>query len=337
MVFVRKDGVVFDKHPGGVPRKLVKKDIHEHYKVRETLELEGKVKKRRSRVKEAEVVDCEPVEIPSSELTLEEALHRLGELEREYQALGIQELKIRSLDDFYLFTTEVLGYELIRSDDDARNPSKIVCNWLAGSGNDAVMVLLPRDCFKSTICTVSYPLWRLCKEPDFRWLIMMETYSKACDKLREIKGHIDGSNARSKFKAVFGDWQPKRKNLRWSEDEVDFTIRKMGYAEASITAMGVDGSPTGKHFDGHILDDPCSDKTSQNQESLQGVIRKASALWGTLSSTGGKVIYVGTRWDDGDLYGYVMDTQCDVVDTPWHGGWSYDKETKGYIKVVDAA
>ena len=259
---------------------------------------------------------------------------RLEALAVQYAMLECAELRLMALDDFYLFTTVVLGYDLVKSDDGVRNPSKLVCDWLGVSSNDPVMVLLTRDTFKSTICTVAYPLWRLCKEPDFRWLLMMETHSKACDKLREIKGHIDGSNARSRFREVIGDWLPKKRNLRWSENEVDFTIRKLGYAEASITAMGVDGSPTGKHFDGHVLDDPCSDKTSQSKEQMQAVIRKAGALWGTLSSTGGKVIYVGTRWDDGDLYGFVLDNQCEGVEVPWVGGWSYDIAARGFIKNI---
>jgi hypothetical protein len=71
------------------------------------------------------------------------------------------------------------------------------------------MVLLPRSTFKSTLATISYPIWRLCHDPNLRILIISDTQNNASRFMSEIQNHFERNEL---FRAIFSEMIPPNFN-----------------------------------------------------------------------------------------------------------------------------
>ena len=116
-------------------------------------------------------------------------------------------LKRQSKDNLFLFTKYVLGYNLLEE-----KPHKEVCDFLVDEATlDLIrslgrnklpdnaptkkkLLMLPRSTFKSTIATVSFPLFALWNNPELSIMIDNESYKNSKKFLAECKGHISGND-----------------------------------------------------------------------------------------------------------------------------------------------
>ena len=161
------------------------------------------------------------------------------------------------------------------------------------------LVLAPRGHGKSTICTVSYPLWRLLRNPDLRVLIVSNTRAQACAIFREIRSHLESNPwVRNRFGNLAGS--------PWSDDQLNLSLRRRVGKEANLTALGVLGPVISRHYDLIILDDIVDE---QNATSLARRERLAVWFYRALMpclEPGGEIHIIGTRYHHLDLYGQLI-------------------------------
>lgn len=159
------------------------------------------------------------------------------------------------------------------------------------------LICVPRGTFKSTICSVAYPIWLLISNPDLRILIDSEIYTNSKNFLREIKAHLVSPALTDMFGSFISN--------NWNESEITISQRKVNKKEASITVSGIGAVKVGQHFDVIIGDDYNSPLNSGTPEGRLKVINHYRMNTSILEPFGTYVI-VGTRYCEDDLIGWVI-------------------------------
>jgi hypothetical protein len=195
------------------------------------------------------------------------------------------------LNEFDLFARFALGY----SDIDREAHKETV--HVLESDAARKLVILPRGTFKSSLCDVAYPMWRLEKDPDLTILIDSEIFNNSKNFLREIKGHYQSD----RYRLIFGD----RAGSKWGESEITVSTRKRNRKEASITVGGLGTVKVGQHYDLIIGDDYNSPQNSDTVEKCQKVIDHVRYNLNILNP-GGEYVFVGTRYAERDVLGFLL-------------------------------
>lgn len=160
------------------------------------------------------------------------------------------------------------------------------------------LIAMPRGTFKSSICSVAYPIWLLINNPSLRILLDSELYSNSKNLLREIKMHMESKPLTD----LFGEF----KNAAcWNEGEIIIKQREKNLKEASITASGIGAEKTGQHYDVVIVDDINSPQNSNTKEKRDKVIDHYRYLTSILEPHGILAI-IGTRYHEQDLIGWIL-------------------------------
>ena len=167
---------------------------------------------------------------------------------------------------------------------------------------------MPRGSFKSSLCTVAFPIWALLKNPNETILIDSELYSNSKNFLREIKMHLGSEDVVSTF-GIF------KTEECWNETEIIIRNRTAISKEASITASGIGSEKTGQHFSLVICDDLNSPNNSSTKEGRQKVCDHYRYL-NAILNPGGTLIVVGTRYSSDDAIGFVIDNEILINEQP---------------------
>ena len=161
------------------------------------------------------------------------------------------------------------------------------------------LIVVPRGTFKSTLCSISYPIWLLINDPNHRILLDSELYTNSSKFLREIKGHLQSQHMTN----LFGDF---KNDSNWNESEITIRQRTKIYKESSITCSGIGAQKTSQHYSVIIADDMNSPDNSMNPELREKVINHFR-LYVSLLEPNGTLVVVGTRYAMGDLIGHILD------------------------------
>jgi predicted phage terminase large subunit-like protein len=219
----------------------------------------------------------------------------------------IKQLAQKGKDSFFFFTRAILGFNKLTPE-----IHKPICDMLQDyDKNTRLTLILPRGWYKSTIATISYPLWRAVVNPEVRILLVQNTYTNACGKLGAIKQIVESCDL---FKLLYPEVLPNN-DCTWSKDMATVN-RKGAYPEGTWEAAGTGTQKTGQHYDLIIEDDTVSpDKdnlTGAMMQPTQGEIEKAIG-WHKLGDPllieplESQRIVIGTRWAENDLLGYIID------------------------------
>lgn len=200
-------------------------------------------------------------------------------------------LKDIYLNDFYFFSKRLLGYK------DLEREVHDQFIQVFESKAKRKIIVMPRGTFKSSLGSISYPVWRLEQDPNLTILLDSELYTNSKNFLREIKGHY----ASNKFIEVFGD----RRGEKWDEGEIILSSRTQNRKEASITVGGIGTTKIGQHFDLIIADDMNSPENSETPEKCQKVIDHMRYNLNILNP-GGEYVIIGTRYSELDLIGFCL-------------------------------
>jgi hypothetical protein len=165
------------------------------------------------------------------------------------------------------------------------------------------LILLPRASYKTSIASVSFPMYCLSRDPNLRILIDSETYGLAKNILSEIKEHYTSQTSPLYQLATPYSFShlKERDFVRWSESEIIIPTRSIPKKEASITASGIDGIKAGMHYDIIIADDLHSQNNTKNQSQIDQVVEHVKLLLSLLEPNG-ILIVIGTRWALEDAY-----------------------------------
>lgn len=236
----------------------------------------------------------------------------------------LAELKHKADNDFYFFCKEILGYT-----DMEIQPHKELCDYISKWKKDSKLILLPRGSFKSTVATVCFALYTLCRDSNERIMIATENFQNSKLYLREIKDHITNNEM---MKKLYGEMEPISKNEGdWTATEI--TIATKGKAgagggrvsgrEPSIQVTSLGTVKVGLHFTTLICDDLVSNQNTATNEQMQKVIDWYKYLL-SIADPGSKLIVIGTRYHFGDLYAYIQENEPDNFDILVRGAYNED-------------
>ncbi len=212
----------------------------------------------------------------------------------------LAETYARYRDDLHLFCKEVMGYT------DMNDEHKALCTFLQQPYTKPRIVLMPRYSFKSCIADYGYILWRLTQDDSLRILIYAHSNAQAETFLAEIKHHIQGMKAGSKFLALYGDWESDPKEGTWNQSAITIKVRQHAQDAPSVDTAGLETGKTGTHYDIIIFDDLVVKENTTTPELMQKTkdVYRASL---SLLKPGGEVLLIGTRWNFNDLYGEMVE------------------------------
>jgi len=220
-----------------------------------------------------------------------------------------KELARVALEDLFFFNQYVLRNGKVMNESLHREMCDFVSSFRKFEGTkNKKLILEPRGSLKSTCVTIGYPLQIILKEPNVRILIDSEKLNNSKAFLSAIKGHIEGNDRyRNLSIYLYGKTPKVSDEEKWTSTEIVSALRTdRSIKEPTISCGGVDVVKVGMHYDWIFVDDPVSDNNITTREQIEKVINHYRLLLSILEPTG-KLIIIGTRWDFGDLYGYLME------------------------------
>lgn len=211
-------------------------------------------------------------------------------------------IRARAEADLFYFARAVLGYRYL-----TESFHRPVADFVS-SQTLRKLVVLPRGHFKTTIATISYPLWRALRDPSLRILIVNATATNAEKFLSAIKTHIE---ANPLVRALWPHVLPDTSKVRWSTDVAQLQ-RSVAWTEGTFEAIGVGGSVASRHYDLIVKDDLVD---LSEHEDMNSVAEKvASAInWHQYSTSlfvnaeNGEDLVIGTRWGRDDFIRWIED------------------------------
>ena len=204
-----------------------------------------------------------------------------------------REIREYAKKDLFYFAKEILGYDL-------QDFHRDWCNALVKYPH--ILLLSPRGSYKSTVVSISYPLWLLANDHNFRIFIRSGTDMLAKSFLREIKGHIEHNE---RFQYLFGKWQTETKH--WQETSI-IIPRSKYMKEVSIAVAGIGTIAVSQHYDVIIDDDIVNRQNVESSDQREKVTQAFKDDFGLLSPNGQNVV-VGTRWHNQDIYGELLENR----------------------------
>jgi phage terminase large subunit-like protein len=167
--------------------------------------------------------------------------------------------------------------------------------------------LWARDHRKSSIITFGLTIQDILNDPEITVGLLSVTNDIATAFLRQIKRELETNE---RLLALFPDilWaRPDREAPKWSERDGIIVKRKTNPKESTVEASGlVDGQPTSRHYKLLVYDDVVTEASITSSEMIAKVTRGwENSL--NLSTRGGWIRYIGTRWHHADTYRTIIE------------------------------
>lgn len=201
-----------------------------------------------------------------------------------------------ALTDFWSFCS-MLEYEKL-----SRHEHYRLCRFVQDfyeSDCRVALVCAPRGTLKTTICSIAFPLWLLCLDPDNRILLDGRTRAQAMERLSSISDLVTSKELINIcFPGLKGD-------KTWNREEILVGTRRDASAkESSVSTSGIDVEKTGSHYNLIVSDDLCSEKNTETEEQKKAVILHIQANMPLLDAwkdgRPGKMLYPYTPWTQDD-------------------------------------
>lgn len=210
-------------------------------------------------------------------------------------------------NNLYKFNKFVLGIEEGKDKVGLAPVHLEMCEFIDKNKKKFKLALIPRGHLKSTCITVGRTLQRILGDRGTRVLIANATYNNACSFLTDIKRHLKFNE---KIKMFWGD--PLEGAEIWARDKIMLKKPVGSPKEPTVTVMGLEGSLTSQHYDMIIMDDLVNQDFVNTADQIEKTINFYKECLNLLEP-GGELIIIGTRWHDRDLYGWIMDSDNNVV------------------------
>ena len=225
---------------------------------------------------------------------------KLRRVYEEYAECEKELARRRCFEDPLYLGREVLGYKDLCSEYEEYQDIVSRMKREGGMGRPFNLFLIPRDCLKTTLITITHTVWLLIKCPNARILITNAVLDNAKKMLHEIKMHLSSN---SRFIALFGNL----KGPVWREDEITISTRTINAKEMTIEIGSPGNTKTSKHYDYIKADDLVTRENIKSPESKEEIYKYFQDLLDLLDHPDGLIDVVGTRWDYGDLYSMILD------------------------------
>jgi len=174
--------------------------------------------------------------------------------------------------------------------------------------NDRLCILAPRDHAKSSVFSVMYPIWKLCRNRNIRIQIISVTRTQAKKYMTQIKTELEINR---KLIEDFGDFRDNASE--WQSDSITID-RSMNIKDPTITVAGLGSSKLGNRADLIICDDVIDRDACYTEHRRNKASRWFNeVLTNYLEEDGGKIVVIGTKQHNADLYTELEDNPEYVV------------------------
>ena len=249
-----------------------------------------------------------PRQKSSSIAPCEERLRHHIELLETVKRLDLEQywisLRNIALSDYWAYLRLVLRFEWV----DPWFHGEVLIRFIEENWNESLLILVPRDHGKSTTVTVPMPAYWLAEDPLRSVIVCNATEDKAQAMCAASAAIIESNEI---YKKAFPYVVPSDKwGNRGYYCDAKCVPRQAGSVEridAGIMPRGVRNNITGSHPDGGlILDDLINHETASSELELER--SKRFAREAVTCVTGNRsVICIGTRWNEKDLYGDLLE------------------------------
>jgi len=166
------------------------------------------------------------------------------------------------------------------------------------------LILLPRNHLKTNIVSVAYPIQRLLIDNNIRILITNAVWEFSRKVLSQIVGLL---TTKSALPQIFGAFDGP--GSRFTQDHITIAQRTSSIVkDPTITTAGLESALTGTRYDLIIHDDLVDPTNIGTGDQIKKVINYYSQSR-DLIDRNTKIIVVGTRWHQSDLYGHLIENQ----------------------------
>jgi len=225
------------------------------------------------------------------------------EMKRKYIEL-LGKKRDKGLENLYFFNKYVLEGDKERRKYLVPHVHREWSDWHKNSKKRIKMILVPRNCFKTTFFTVGQTLQEIAADRNSKILISNATLKNAQNFLSEIKEHLRKNKTyQLLYEGKTPFYDPK---LKWNEDEIIVGGRTINSQTPTVTAIGVGGNLVSQHYDKIINDDLVNLENSSTKLQANKVIdwwKKSHSLL----NPDGEMLILGTRWSYYELYSYIQD------------------------------
>ncbi len=230
-----------------------------------------------------------------------------------------QDLQARIKSDLKFLVVDILG--MTRWNDELHGG---MVQHIEAPG-DRKLVLVPRGHQKSTIISVCWTVQQLLRNSNETVGIYSAKWGLAKDLLHHIKNILTQSD----LPHIFGDFRSREG--RWTLEEIDIAQKNsLVTKNPSVRTGGLDGGKTGTHCSILLFDDPVTPENTTTPEQTRKTIDSFRDCLPLLDS-GGKIIVVGTRYSNGDLYGNLIENESRSING---NAFETEEERKNWRKHV---
>ena len=223
----------------------------------------------------------------------------------------IKLIKRKAESSLYFFCKSILGLDRL-----VPHLHGEVCNVLQTWPPYRKLILLPRDCFKSTIVAKGLPIHKFIqpKENNIYWpghdgletkiLLTCETAHHASKHIQWIQQHFQRNQL---LRAIWPEkiWKnPKRDARKWNS-ELFYLPRELQFEQSDPTmqGIGVGGAITGAHVTDIINDDLISLEAAQSESVMDKADEWQMVSRALMEDQETSQEYtIGTHWAVNDLY-----------------------------------
>jgi hypothetical protein len=178
-----------------------------------------------------------------------------------------------------------------------------------------LLVNVPPEHAKSTTITINYCVYRICKDPNTRIMIVSKTQNSAAKFLYSIKQRLAHPRW-AKLQATFGPaggWKQDADQWKANSIYLGTEARDSDQKDPTVEAIGIGGQIYGARADLIILDDVVVTSNAHEWAKQLDWLQKEVI---TRLGKNGKLLIVGTRISSNDLYREIRQPEH------WQGGQS---------------
>lgn len=182
-------------------------------------------------------------------------------------------------------------------------------------GWERIMIQIPREFFKTSLCTIANPLWQVARQPNLPVAIFNEKQDNAEMWVRTIRDTVRGS---ALFHMIYKDLLPPGigpnegrtmpRWWKWNDREIVLQ-RDRAQPEASICANGIGSACAGRHWPKTIKDDLISEDAAKSPSVMQTAKDWFDkSLYLERPALKGWDLVACTPWAYDDVYAHILRT-----------------------------
>lgn len=181
-------------------------------------------------------------------------------------------------------------------------------NFLAQSRSRFKMILMPRETYKTSIVTIAKSIQHVLQDPNVSIMFASAVLGNSESFLEQVRDYF---TSKSNLRHLFGDFVSEV----WNSERIVVKQRTRADKTPTITPSGVDKSVVSQHYDVIFADDLVTRKTVNTLEQMEKTRRYYSDLMDLLKKPNGILYVVGTRWDNKDLYGGIIEEEDKLAES----------------------